>query len=108
MRCGKPGHKTAECPNPPKPKEKTGFCVSGLVFGLNGESEAEEDNDKDNEDESVIDIMATVLKEHVVAKGMGLLDCGATDTVGAMSQSRSWRPARATGLATTLSKSTRP
>ena len=56
--------------------------MSGLVFGLNGESEEEVGHDKENEDENVTDIMATVLKEHVVAKGMGLLGCGATDTVG--------------------------
>ena len=74
FRCGKPGHKTAECPEPPpKPKpERAGFCVIGLVFGLEEESEAE----------NLTDVMAAVLKEHVVSRGMGMLDCGATDTVG--------------------------
>ena len=55
--------------------------MSGLVCGLNGEPE-EEEEDNDNVDENVADIMAAVLKEHVVARGMGLLDCGATGTVG--------------------------
>ena len=76
FRCGKPGHKTAECTSPPKPREKTGFCVSGLVFGLVDE----------NDDENMNDVMAAVMKEHIVSKGMGLLDCGATDTVGGYEQ----------------------
>ena len=110
FRCGKPGHKTAECPSPPKPREKSGFCVSGLVFGLEEEHEEkhEAEHKAEPEDESATDILATVLKEHVVARGMGLLGCGATDTIGGMRQSRSWRTVRATGSATTLSRWTRP
>ena len=41
------------------------------------------ESEKENmEDEAVTDIVAAVLKEHVASGCMGLLDCGATDTVG--------------------------
>ena len=58
--------------------------MSGLVFGLEEEPEEkhEAEHKAEPEDEHVTDILATVLKEHVIARGMGLLDCGATDTVG--------------------------